>query len=325
MGVTLSNSQLKTFQNCKREFYYKVKQGLVSKRTSLPMKRGSWLHQLIEAHYTKPGGWRRELKKELIPEFNKLFDEEKEFYGPLPDICRAIMQGYEYHWREEDSGLTIIEAEKELIVPLPHGHKLPFKFDLIVEDEYGRWLVEHKSHRTIPDDDTRFMDIQTARYVWGLNRLKTYGRIDGILWNYIRTKPPTRPPQLKSGGISVAKKYDTDALTFTQALVDYGLNPRDYRDRIIALKRHNRFLKRVRVPWHIDVVKTLVREAVEVMDEIERGYKPTRRIGRHCTWCSYQTVCMTELYGGDADQVRQDLYRVGTKEDYYAIEHQEVS
>jgi hypothetical protein len=324
MPITLSNSQIRTFQMCKREFYYKVDKKLVSKRVSLPMYRGTWLHSLLEAHYTKEGGWKRELNKVLKPQYMKLFEEEREFYGDLPAICESIMEGYEYHWREEDSGLTIIAAEQELVVPLPHGHSLAFKFDMIAEDEYGRWLVEHKSHKTIPDDDYRFMDIQTARYVWGLNKLGTYGHIEGVLWNYIRTKPPTKPPQLKRGGISLAKKYDTDALTFTKAVVEYGLNPRDFRDRILALKHHNNFLKRVRVPWHGKVVKTIVREAMEVMDEVERGYKPTRNIGRHCGWCSYQTLCMTQLYGGDADQVRRDIFKVGTKEDYYAIEHQEI-
>lgn len=314
--MIFTNSQLKTFLRCPQQYHYKWGRKILPKRSTIPLKRGSWLHELLEAHYTT-GDWRKR-HEELTKEFNSMFEEEREWYGPLPEVCGAIMESYEYYWREEDSQLEVIAAEQVVHVPTPHHHTFEFKFDLIVEDEFGRWLVEHKSHKTLPDDDYRFMDVQTSRYVWGLNKLGTYGQIQGLLWNYLRTKPPTKPPQLKTGGISLAKRYDTDLLTFTRAVIEYGLNPRDYRDKILALKGSNTFFKRVRVPIQGTVVKTLMKEAVLTADHIDKGFTPVRVIDRSCQYsCSYMQLCMTELYGGDAKEMQKALYRPATSEDYY--------
>lgn len=316
MGVLITNSMVKTLNNCNREFYYKYGKQLVPKYTSLPLKKGTWLHELLEAKYNGTG-WEKRLKQ-LTREFNRLFDEEKEMYGDLPRICANIMRSYDYHWREEDSGLTVIATEEVVQVPLPHGHTYEFKFDAIVEDDYGVWLMEHKSHRKIPDADYRFLDMQTAKYVWGLNELGTYGNIMGVLWNYIRTKEPTKPKMTKMGRLSRAK-IDTDVLTFYNALVEYDLDPHDFRDVLSRLKHHQTFFRRERQPKPPRVIETLVKETVVVADEIEKGVIPIRSIARHCDFCSYKDLCITQLYGGDAKSVVKLNYRKGTKADYYGF------
>src|SRR5690606_1489589 len=42
-----------------------------------------------------------------IEEYNKMFEEEKEQYGDLPNDLRTILQGYEKRYR--DDGLTYLE------------------------------------------------------------------------------------------------------------------------------------------------------------------------------------------------------------------------
>lgn len=324
MGIVITNSQIKAYQRCKRQYSYKFIHQLTPKYSALPLKRGSWLHELLEAKYDGRGWEARH--EELTAEFNRLFDEEKETYGDLPRICANIMRSYDYHWREEDSGLTVIATEELVEVPLPHGHTMQFKFDAIMEDEYGRWLTEHKSHKTLPRADYRFLDMQTAKYVWGLNEVGTYGEITGVLWNYIRTKEPTRPKLTKTGRLSLAR-IDTDVLTYYNALKDYDLDPHDFRDVLSRLKKHQTFFRRERMPKPKKVVETLVKETVLVADEIERGVRPIRTIERGCEFtCSFKDVCIVQLYGGDAKDVIRNKYRRATKDDYYGyLDEEKVS
>lgn len=312
--MLITNSHMKAYNRCKRQYHYKFQRRLIPKVTPLPLKRGTWLHELLEAHYSGYGWERRHA--ELTADYDRLFDEEKELYGDLPRICGNIMRSYLYTYREEDSTFEVVATEEVVRAPLPHGHTLEFKFDNIVEDEYGRWLMEHKSHRTIPGSDYRFIDMQTSKYVWGCNKVGTYGEIVGVIWNYIRTKEPTKPKMTKMGRLS-KKKIDTDALTFFNAVKEYGLDPRDFRDVISRLKNHQTFFRRERVPRPKQVTETLVKETVVVADEIERGFQPVRSIDRSCEWCSFKDLCIVELYGGDAKEVMNLRYREATKDDYY--------
>lgn len=311
--MKITNSMIKSYQHCKRQYNYKFVEQLIPKHKGLPLYRGSWLHELLEAKYAG-GDWRSK-NDELAETFHALFAEEREMYGDLPSICEKIMESYDYHWRKEDESFNVIEVETEHEVDLPHGHTLKFRIDAVIEDEYGRWLMEHKSHKTIPNADYRFMDMQTARYVWGLNE-KGYD-LTGVLWNYIRTKEPTKPEMTQSGRLS-RRRIDTDVLTYVRALKEYGLDLGDHRDDILRLKHHNTFFRRERVPKPQQVIETLVEDAVHIADEIERGFLPIRSIDRSCEFmCSYLDLCVTSLYGGDVSDIVKSNYQEATSEDYY--------
>jgi hypothetical protein len=224
-----------------------------------------------------------------------------------------------YHWREQDSGLTVVEVEKEYEIELPHGHTYAFKIDALVEDEYGLWLMENKSHKTIPGDDYRFLDIQTTKYVYGLIQLGY--PIIGVLWNYLCTIEPKKPKLVghreKDGPRLSKARIRTDVLTFVEALHEYGLDPQQYRDDIVRLKRHNTFFRRERVPRPAGVMKRLMQETIVVADEIERGYKPIRTIERGCeNFCPYLNLCMTSLYGGDTKPFEKNFQKAKVS-DYY--------
>lgn len=316
MGIRISNSKLKTYNQCKRQYHYKFVKNLAPNHTALPLKRGLWLHDLLEAKYVK-GDWKPRFKELVKEEWTPLFEEEREKYGDLPGEVQRIMKSYDYRWKEEDKGLTVIAAEQEVEAPLPHGHTLVFRFDLIVEDEFGRWLVEHKSHKSYPSDDYRFLDVQAKKYVWGLNKVKTYGEITGILWNYLRTVPPTIP-QLKKDGTPSKRRINTDYYTYLKFLRDNHLDTEDYRDVLSSLKKRSDFFRRERVPAPPVVVKRLVQEAVLTADAIEMGVKPIRSIDRSCDWCSFKEACITSLYGGDEAMVLKNRFHPRKAGEYYA-------
>lgn len=320
--MRFSNSQLKAYQRCKLQYAYKFETKIVPRQPSLPLKRGSWLHELLEAKYGT-GDWKAK-NRELAKEFGKLFEEERIEFGNLPDICAHIMRSYDYRWREEDEGLTVIEVEKEFEVELPHGHVMVFKIDAIVEDEWGMWLMEHKSHKSFPRSGYRLIDMQTAKYVWGLRKLGY--DINGTMWNYISTVEPKRPELLKDGSRLSKKKIRTDAITFLETIRNYGLDPKDYKDVMIRLRDHADFFRRERVSTPEIVTKQLVKEAITVADEIERGFSPVRSIDRSCEmFCSYFEPCVTSLHGGDIDSIVKAKFQPATKKDYYAYAEKETS
>ena len=315
--MLITNSMQKTWQRCHKSFEYKFVRNYVPNSPPLVLKRGKWLHELLEAHYVH-GNWKKR-HKQLTKEFNTLFEEEREMYGDLPGVCERIMEAYVYNYRKEDKGITVVAAEEVIEIPMPHGHTMQFKFDMILEDEYGVWLGEHKSHRNYPSAEYRFIDSQTAKYVWGLNKLKKYGKITGIWWNYLRTVPPTKPKLNKDGTLS-KRKINTDLFTFVRALKEYGLDPSDYRDVLLRLKQGSTFFKRDRVPVTPDVSKTLVKEMVLVADEIERGVDAVRSVSPDCVRCPYMQPCLTSLYGGDEAMILKARFREGNAEDYYAFD-----
>lgn len=320
--MKFSNSKLKAFQRCKKQYDYKFVQNLVPRHSSLPLKRGSWLHELLEAKYTT-GDWRAK-NDELAQEFNKLFEEERDAFGDLPNICAHIMRSYDYRWAEEDKSLTWVEIETEFSVDLPHGHKMVFKVDGIVEDEWGMWLAEHKSHKSFPDGEYRLGDVQTPKYVWGLQKLGY--PITGVLWNYLLTIEPKKPKLLKDGSRLSNAKIRTDAITYLGAIREYGLDPRDYKDVIIRLRDHADFFRRERVSTPEIVGKQLVKESILVADEIERGYSVTRSFDRSCgMFCAYVQPCVTELQGGDTAGMLKANFQEATKNDYYAYAEKETS
>jgi PD-(D/E)XK nuclease superfamily len=315
-GLTISNSMVKTYQRCQLQYLYKFEDMLAPNHSELPLKRGLWMHELLAVHYTG-GDWLKH-HKSLTKKFNKLFEEERERYGDLPDHCYRLMKGYLLKWKKEDEKFDVLATEQEFDVKLPHGHRLKFRVDLIIEDEWGIWLVEHKTHKSLPHGDYRFLDVQTTRYLWGLGQEGI--NCTGVLWNYIRTRPPTRPKLLKRGGLSNARRnIDTELYTFLRTLDELGLPRSDYRDKIKALRRSDNYFRRERVPRGKPVVEQLVREAVAVADQIERGVLPIRSVERSCEWmCSYKDLCISDLYGGNTKALVKSKYHVREPGEYYA-------
>src|SRR3546814_5607353 len=91
--------------------------------------------------------------------FSNLFDEEKEELGDLPREMQSLMESYLWHYRNDESW-TVHEVEKTIEVPLPFlsGVTLKLRLDMLVEDEYGLWVVDHKPHKTIPKTTARLLD-----------------------------------------------------------------------------------------------------------------------------------------------------------------------
>lgn len=328
-----THSLLKTFRRCPRQTYYKYVHRLTPKNVGKPLKRGTWVHKLLEVHY-KGGDWKEEHQR-LSRDFNRLFDEEKDFYGDLPREIYQIMQSYFWHYANHD--WKVLDAEFVLEVELPDGALFRCKIDLLVEDQFGLWIVDHKSHKRLPSLDYRILDAQSGDYIWAA--LKNGLKVQGHIWNYIRWKAPTKPSLLKSGRLS-HKVLDTDYPTFAKALKEYGIDPRGDAWAMQKLKH----LKGLRYEHGMPQRSTYLRRDVlektpALLNQVARElYHTHKRMNEYpwdspeliervpeqsCTFlCSYTDVCAAELWGNNMNPIIKSRYKVVDPMAYYHDERE---
>lgn len=317
MAFQISHSKIKSWRVCKRQAHYRYVERLEPRKKPKPLMLGSILHSAMEERIE--GGNPAEAIAVYEKQYGKLFREEQELYGDILGEARSIMERYSQVYTKDPLRYLKIKgrrAEHPFEIPLEKDIVLTGKLDTIVQTKEGRvWAMEHKSKKTIPDEDERFYDIQTAIYTefpgeFGLKKF------DGVLWDYLRKKIPTVPELLKKGGLSKAKNIDTIPQVYLQAILDNGLDPKDYADILQELEgREKNFFKRYYMPRSTMLGKQLVEEMVTTGRDMAKnlGTDSTRTIDRHCNWCSFKLLCRTELLGLDADFVRKHDYKLREK------------
>lgn len=325
-GVAINtHSMLKTFRRCPKQAQYKYVDRLKPKVIGRPLRRGTWVHELLEAYY-KGEDWMAK-HDELTAQFANLFEEEREAMGDLPEECLRIMKGYLWHYKVDD--WVVHEIEFMLETEFPDGSIYRGKVDMLVENEFGLWIVDHKTHKTLPNIDYRLLDAQSALYIWAAHRNKI--PVEGHIWNYIRTKAPTKPQLLKSGDRLSKRAIETDLPTYVLALREYGLDLQDYAREINRLKsmryqpgeiQTSPFFRRDVLEKDSRMAKQVAQEAYLTAKRMnnypfESGFAE-RVPDRSCTYmCSYTDLCTMELFGGNSDQIKRTRYTQGDPMDYY--------
>jgi len=301
---------------------------------SSPLHRGVWWHALLEAYHSGQD-WMA-IHKKYCHEFNKLFDEEKDHYGDLPREIERIMRSYIWHYAEDP--WEYLEVEKTLEAEMPDGTLYRGKVDALIRNQFGLWLVDHKSHKTLPNHDFRVLDPQSSSYLWAAwqNGLE----VRGFIWNYVRWKAPSIPKLLVSGKAISKAACDTDYVTYVSALKKYKseneafkITP-EYKAKADALKREryqfgriqtSTFFNRVVMEKTPEQVERAMKENFHTarlmnsygFDEEHRD-EVQRAVSRNCAFdCSYRDVCTTELIGGNVRNIIRNGYTVGDPNDYY--------
>lgn len=327
----LTNSMLTSFRRCAKQAEYKYVHRLKPKTMGSPLKRGGWVHELLEVH-GKGGNWRKHHKK-LSHKFEDLFDEEKDYYGDMPTEIATIMDSYFWHYKYDP--WTYHESEMELEAMLPNGILLRGQVDNLIENEYGLWLVDHKTHKTIPNLRYRMLDTQAPFYIWlaWQNDIP----VQGFIWNYLRWKAPTKPKLVYMGTARErlsTRDVETDYPTYKTALEEYGLNPKKapHKAKLEYLKSlryqpgeitASPFFQRVVMEKSEDLINRVLKEAMrsaERMNKYDFSDRDAveRTVGRHCEYlCSYTDLCGMELLGGNTKPMIKQNFEVGDPLSYY--------
>lgn len=316
-------SMLRAFNQCPASYYYgyvlRLKPRRITKSESA-LKRGTWFHHLLEAHYTPGGtGWAAK-HAELTLAYNGLMEEEQEALGPLPDTMRRLMRSYLWHYGASASnpwhGWTVHGVELTLECEWPDGDgTYRGRVDILAEDEFGMFVGDHKTNVALPNNEFRLTDPASVLYIWCAQENGV--EVSRFVWNYIRAKAPSIPSQLKNGLLSKAA-CDTDYPTTWLALKEYGLNPEDYTERLRPLLndryapgkiQRSAFFRRDSLDKDPELMTRVIGAALKTRDMIDsEDYDPgclRRNFSRSCDWCSFRNLCTTELAAGpDSAQAR---------------------
>ena len=323
-----TNSMLSSFIRCPKQAEYKYVMRLKPKMLGKPLSRGKWVHELLEVH-GNGGDWKEHHRK-LSAKFEDLFDEEKDFYGDMPrEIARVMMS---YFWHYKNDPWKVLESELTLECELPDGTLFRCRIDWLIENQWGIWLVDHKTHKTLPDLTYRMLDTQSPRYVYAA--LANDIPVKGFIWNYIRWKAPSVPKLLQDGSRLSRAKTETDYPTFVKALRRYELDPEDYRPQLDWLKscryvpgepQNSSFFQRVVMEKQDDLlarVEKATLKSVERMHEYDFSDSDAveRDVETSCKYrCSFTELCAMELLVGrrGVKNLLRQNYRVGDPLDYY--------
>lgn len=337
--VITTHSMLKAMQRCPQQAGYKYAQRLkpryVTQRDK-PLHRGTWFHKLLEEYYA--GRDWKAAHRALSQRYGTLFDEERDALGDLPREMEALMRAYLWHYGADKSdrfhGWKVHETELTLECPWPDGRGLyRCRLDILIEDDWGLWVGDHKSHVRLPDTEFRLRDPASALYIWCAwqNNIP----VQGFLWNYIKAKAPTKPQlvdQKRSPRLSKVN-VETDFPTYYRAIREYGLDPTPYKPTLRALKtqrwehgtvQSSPFFRRDILEKDQRMIDRVVRAAMKTRDRMH-GYNwedpdgVERTVDRSCSWCSYDQLCAVELFGGHhaGANIRRQQFKVGDPLDYY--------
>lgn len=328
---SFSHSELKTYQRCPKQWEYKYDQRLVPKAKSKPLYLGNWVHRALQTHYTD-GDWKIG-HQEYVNDWNRLFQEERDALRtkrgkislpPFPEIVERIMRSYVWYNRDEGWEVVAVEQEFEVDTPLViDGVRQKFKgiIDLIVKDQDSlNWIIDHKTASNIPEP-TSFhgMDPQLMLYPWGAKRAWNMD-VAGIIYNYVKSKPPTIPQLTKSTQQISKRKIVTDYPTYVRFLKQNGYDPADFQEELRPLRKKSAFLRRYKYPREKVVTTEIVKDALATVKKLRKPERHIRVITRDCSrMCSYFNICRAELNGFNTEMMRKQHFTI--KED----KHEEVN
>ena len=171
-------------------------------------------------------------------------------------------------------------------------------------------------------EDSKWRNLQTAVY---LKACELHGieRFDGILWDFVLSKPPTRPTITQKTGTLSIKRVVTLPSVVHKVIKDNDLTMDGSCETAIKRAAENlpRYFNRSYEPRKEDVVNELFDDFVYIAREMaeidagERPFRPVRNVDRHCEWCDFELICRTALTGGDVDYVKEKEFTVGERKE----------
>lgn len=311
--INISQSKVKTYRRCRRAFHNKFVLGLQKIKRKRPLVFGTIVHQIIEANF-EGENWKKVLKQINIEE-GAMFRREREMYGDLIQDVKDIMIDYFDHW--EGSVKPIRHggrsSEYEFRIELEDGLWFTGKIDAVVRSKGMRWLMEHKTFSRLPSEDERWRSVQAAVYFRALEEMG-FKPMDGILWDYVSSKPCNVPGELTPTGKLSTRRIDTLPSRVRRWIKEEEIDAKSKEAKKLLAdateNRRNRFL-RIYSPIKPRIVDNIWDDFVDTAKEIADnfGTKKDQNIERHCSWCDYQPLCKAEATGSDLEWLLKREYQ----------------
>lgn len=311
-----SQSKVKTWLRCRRAYWYRYVEKLRRKRIKRPFAFGRMAHDMLEAHINEEDPF--EVLKGIEKEQGKMFRSEIDEYGDIVGDARIIMSEYFDYY--ENSGVRFLKfngkrAEFTFSVEVVPGIIVEGRIDAYAQTKNKlKWLVEHKTMRSMPNEDHRWRSVQSVVYL-KISEMAGLPQVEGTMWDQIMSKPPSAL-QFKENGEPSKRKINTLPMKLLQDLKAERQDPAKFRNLLKAAEDNRKnYFQRVFNPTKPKVVSQVFKDFVDTIKEMRElhGTTKVRNIDRHCDWCDYEGICRAELTGLDADFIRKKEYTVHEK------------
>lgn len=314
-SINVSQSKVKSWRHCHRQYHNRYVLGLQKKKIKRPFMFGSIIHNMAEADFE--GKDPMKVLDAIEIEHRPMFRKEVEMYGDIIQDIRDVMGDYFEHWQGDVKPIKGPDgsfAEHEFRIELDDQLWFTGKIDAVVKAKRMKWLMEHKSFARMPSEDDRWRSVQAATYMRALEYMGGWPEIDGILWDYVSSKPPSVPsPDLLNNGKHSLAKINTVPTRLERWLKEEKLKKqRDYFKKLIDEAKANRrsYFIRLYNPVKPRVVDYIWNDFVDTAHEIQEkhGKLKDQNIGWACKMCDYQPLCRAQAYDTDVDYVLKTEY-----------------
>lgn len=332
--MKISYSAVQDWRRCQQSYAYRYIDNLESRLGQPAPELGRILHNYLQGFYLLyPSHGSAEAHTDALKNVRAEYTDEMTALGNtayavgeaglaadlfgLVDKAVAIAERY-YQARGADDieRHTPLMVEEPIEFPLDTGIVTPTRVDLVTRDSDGLvWLWEHKSLGQIPPQTRRMKDLQTTLMAALVHEAKGI-EINGVVWNYLRTKPPTVPDVLKSGLLSMRKDLDSTWDTYLTEITRLGQDPIMYdevRQRLEGRELTNYFV-RIEQPLYQSenvLLRDFIASARTIKAVRESGvdFTPVRTVANHCDWCQWSKLCEAVITGGDDAELKTRLFK----------------
>ena len=313
-------SELKTFRRCPMKHHYSYIEDLSPKQVSIKLSKGSFIHKLLEIWYGK--GTKKAKKASIEKQFKEW---EVHVYSPEANVpteerevevnsVKQVWASYLLSVKTLDKGFKTKAVEHNFHIPLPGTDLiLSGTIDLVLtKSSGGLWVMEHKTGAIDRLSHIMSIDDQLSNYFYAT--YKEFGVLPrGVILNFIRTKPISRPRILKDGTVSRAK-CATDQATYTAVVKEAGEKLKDYAPFISTFPK-------ILIPQRFSTNRTKA-QIMSFMGEVARCALACRsQTGKYrnptwdCTWdCEHMDLCMIDYTGGVRETHIEERYEQLTDE-----------
>jgi hypothetical protein len=313
------------FKRCRQlwDFTSKIRQNYEPYQRPIAMDFGSAFHAAMEAYYN-PKTWndtishtQESARLAFLDYIHEL--EQKVKMGPLEfetDYMAQKMLGLDmlehyFIWAPPHDTFTPVYTEVEFEVPIPGFPEAVYqgRIDMLAEDVYGYWIVDHKTAAQFSGTEWLALDDQCGSYAWAIQ--KQLGlEVRGVIYNQIRKKAPHLPKVLKSGALSVNKQQDTSYETFYAYLKQHNYQIHPYQDFLDYLRANPKeFVRRIKVQYTqqqlMIVEKRIQQEAREMLQDPVIYPSPSPM---NCNGCLFFRPCLALQEGSDYQLILDELY-----------------
>lgn len=252
-------------------------------------------------------------------------DEEAYFFNDIQERVTEMLIRYvdQYGVRLLPDNQRYIHSEVTLRAPIP-GSKyegtddqpyLVATLDGVIADTdtWDLWVTDHKTFSRVPSRRDLEFDDQFRAYVWLLRQVAGV-RVAGAIYDGMSKKPPTKPRVLKNGTMSLAKISTTERV-YTAALVEAGLDPADYADKLAEIREaeasdENAFFHREEIEYNDASLEEIVVTLNDVHDRMLETVDGTPvRPYNGCVDCTVRALCEAMTNDEDVDYVRSSFVR----------------